>query len=642
MKPPTCARAGARLGAAVLTAALCAGLPASAPASAADPVAGGLSSGDSLFPHQGNSGYDALHYDIDLRVDVDVSSTPDAVASTSFPRASSTMQARTTGRPLSSFALDFQGRRLVVDSVVVDGQPATFTRREVTATRDATRDVHKLVVTPARPVSGRFTTVVRYSGTPVSHTDADGSSEGWNNTTDGATFVNEPVGAMTAFPHNDTPSDKATYDVTLDVPSRLTSSSASSPGPRPAAAVSNGELLSRTPSSSGRRTTWAWHQSEQMASDLLLISIGRYDVYESDLELAGGRTLHDWSFLDPSIGADDTAVSLATRDRLTAYLDFLASRYGPYPGNSTGIVVDVVPDSINYALETQDRSFFPSSARPVETVHETMHQWFGDNVSPRDWNDLWFNEGPATYAQALYAHATGTSALTTETHYYRLWKKTSATSATWKVAPAAMTEAAQLFGPQVYQRGAMTLEALRTSIGADAFARLMRQWQQRHGGTSRSTSAFVDLAEEIAGRDLGAFFGAWLYDREKPDWPARFDLRLRGVPATDPVRPGDTVTYRLSTTNTGKVVQRGSVVRLGLSDVLDDARLDRDALPPRVRAVGTTLVWAVPKTRVDDVARVSVPVVVRPDASGATLRARVRAATLGSTCRGCTLTRSVS
>ena len=49
-----------------------------------EPVAGGLTSGDTLFPNQGNSGYDALHYDIDLTVDVAVSSTANAVASTTF------------------------------------------------------------------------------------------------------------------------------------------------------------------------------------------------------------------------------------------------------------------------------------------------------------------------------------------------------------------------------------------------------------------------------------------------------------------------------------------------------------------------------------------------------------------------------
>lgn len=282
-----------------------AGLGAGASGARADdpatPFAGALTSGDSLFPRQGNGGYDALHYDVDLAVDVAVSPVPNAVAATSFPAATSSMRAQTTGAPLSSYGMDFQGTGLTVSAVTVDGVPATYERTEVLTVDDATTDVHKLVVTPATPVSGVFTTVVTYAGTPHAHTDTDGSAEGWNNTRDGATFVNEPVGAMTAYPHNNTPADKATYTVTLDVPTRLGTSATVNPGVRDAAAVSNGELVSRTPSADGTRATWVWDQREQMASDLVLISLGRYDVLTSEITLASGRTIPEGSFLDPSM-----------------------------------------------------------------------------------------------------------------------------------------------------------------------------------------------------------------------------------------------------------------------------------------------------------------------------------------------------
>ncbi|MET0910555.1 MAG: hypothetical protein ABWZ99_13905, partial [Ilumatobacteraceae bacterium] len=280
---------------------------------AADPVAGGLSAGDSLFPNQGNTGYDALHYDIDLTVDVAVSSTNNALATTTFPAATSSIKARTTGDPLSSYAFDFQGSAttldastLNVDSVTVNGAPATFSRVENTTVDDATTDVHKLIVTPAAPVDGEFTTVVKYHGAPVRHTDTDGSYEGWNNTTDGATFVNQPVGSMTAFPNNNTPRDKATYTISVNAPSKLSTSAtavSANPGLKPAAVVSNGELQSRTPSADGTRTTWVWDQKKPIDSMLSLISVGRYDVYESSITLASGRVLPEWSFIDPAISA---------------------------------------------------------------------------------------------------------------------------------------------------------------------------------------------------------------------------------------------------------------------------------------------------------------------------------------------------
>jgi aminopeptidase N len=406
-------------------------------AQAADAVDGGLTAGDSLFPNQGNTGYDALHYDIDLTVDVAVSDTADAVAATTFPAASTTVTATTTGAPLKSYAFDFQGSTgdlaassLMVDSVTVDGVAAAFSRTENTTTDDATTDVHKLVITPATPVDGEFTTVVTYHGAPVSHTDTDGSSEGWNNTTDGATFLNQPVGSMTVFPNNNTPRDKATYTISVDAPTQLTTSStdeSANPGLRDAAVVSNGELESKTPD--GDRTTWVWDQKKPMASELTLISVGRYDTYESDIALASGRTIHEWSFIDPSIAADDQQATQESREQLKSILDFLESKYGPYPGNSTGLVTDIVPETINYALETQDRSFFPVAADIDTTIHEVMHQWFGDNVSPVDWNDIWLNEGPATYAEyQVPFEGLGSSTTDTETALFDLWTSRGPTS----------------------------------------------------------------------------------------------------------------------------------------------------------------------------------------------------------------------
>ncbi len=77
---------------------------------------------------------------------------------------------------------------------------------------------------------------------------------------------------MAGYPHNNTPADKATYTFTLDVPTILNNVAGTAPGT--AAAVSNGELVAKTPSADGSRTTWVWEQTKQMASELAVISIG--------------------------------------------------------------------------------------------------------------------------------------------------------------------------------------------------------------------------------------------------------------------------------------------------------------------------------------------------------------------------------
>lgn len=650
LRPSTrSSRRATRGAAAIVIVGLVAGsqLPivSAASAKAVDPIAGGQSAGDVLFPNQGNTGYDSIHYDIDLKVNVAVSSTNNAVSTTTFPEATTTVSAATTGAPLSSYSFDFQGSTgnldastLNIDSVTVNGVAADFSRIETTTVSNATTDVHKLIITPSTPVDGAFTTVVKYHGRPVAHTDTDGTSEGWNATTDGATFVNQPMGSMTAFPNNNTPNDKATYTISVDAPSQLTTSAtavAANPGLKDAAVVSNGELVSKTPSADGTRTRWVWNESKQMASELSLISIGRYKTFESDILLASGRTLHEWSFIDPAISVSNQLATQATRAQLKSILDFLESKYGPYPGNSVGIVTDVVPSAISYALETQDRPIFPNSANRATTIHELTHQWLGDNVAPKVWNDIWISEGGATYSENQTAfESSGTSTFSNETLYYTAFANSSPTSSLWTIPSAGMTQADQLFLSQVYTRGSWALEALRTAIGPVNFAKLMLEDQSRNGGKARSSANFIALAEEISGKDLTAFFQQWIYANTKATWPSKFTLSLVGPAAQ--VNVGDTVSYTLSSRNTGKVAQSGSVVTVDASKILDKATLG--VLPSGVTLDGTTLTWAVPNTAVGATSTAAFTAVVNAGATGSSLAATAStpATTLGATCVECT------
>jgi len=137
---------------------------------------------ETLFPGQGNAGYQVRAYD----VSIDYQPTTN--------RAIATVRIRAVARTaMRSFQLDFDGPR--VTSVVVDGQPAR-----------STREGTELVVTPSAVVdAGRFTVTVSYDGRPPEVVDADGSTEGWVRTSDGAIAINEPVGAMTPLSSSTVP-----------------------------------------------------------------------------------------------------------------------------------------------------------------------------------------------------------------------------------------------------------------------------------------------------------------------------------------------------------------------------------------------------------------------------------------------------
>src|SRR4029078_8937996 len=139
-------------------------------------------SGDSLFPHQGNGGYDVEHYAIALRWHRDGS-----IRATVRIRAVAT-------HALSSFNLALRG--LTVDSATVAGASAAFT--------GPTNE--ELTITPTVPVldGQTFGTGIPYHGEPPHLLDPDSPPDGWLPTSDGATALSEPIGSMTWFPNNDT------------------------------------------------------------------------------------------------------------------------------------------------------------------------------------------------------------------------------------------------------------------------------------------------------------------------------------------------------------------------------------------------------------------------------------------------------
>jgi aminopeptidase N len=197
-------------------------------------------------------------------------------------------------------------------------------------------------------------------------------------------------------------------------------------------------------------------------------------------------------------------------------IDHFEALFGPYPFDAYGAVV--VDADLFVALETQTMSLFGRDilgGGEIVVAHELAHQWFGDAVSPSTWRDIWLNEGFATYAQWLWAEHRQLSTVAAQAD-----ESHDVLAATGLGdLPPGDPGAVELFHPSVYERGALTLHALRTTIGDDAFFTTLRRWVAERSGSTASTDDFRALAEEVSGADLDALFQEWLYAPALPDLP---------------------------------------------------------------------------------------------------------------------------
>jgi aminopeptidase N len=425
---------------------------------------------DPYFPKAGNGGYDVTHYDLTLAYD----------PGTRRLTGRATLTARAT-QDLSAFDLDLQG--LDVGEITVDDRAARWNRTG-----------QELVVRPHDDLDEdeTFHVTVRYSGTPETITDPDGSAEGWLPTEDGALALGEPTGSMAWFPGNHHPSDKASYDLAVTVPQGLR-------------AVSNGELTGET--TTGGRTTYTWHSAEPMASYVATLAIGDYDIRRS--------TTPDGL---PVYVAVDPAQAQASRKVLAGIpgiVKWAEDVFGPYPFSSTGAVVDRVGDA-GYALETQTRPVFPGAPDTAILVHELAHQWYGNSVTPKTWRDMWLNEGFATYAQWLWQEDHGGD--TAQQTFDALYDHGEDTHEDlWAFPPAKPTSAAHLSGSPVYQRGAMLLHQIRRTLGDTAFRAVLRGWATTHRHGNANTADFTTYVEQQApDKDFSGIWEEWLYGEGKP------------------------------------------------------------------------------------------------------------------------------
>ncbi|MGW8973634.1 M1 family aminopeptidase [Streptomyces platensis] len=459
------------------------GLAALATLGVAEPPAVGPQGlGDRLFPTLGNTGYDVTSYDVSL----DYSGHNDRPLN-----VTTQITARATSE-LDHLNLDFA--RGAVRSVKIGGLAARHEQHG-----------EDLVLTPAFHISRGQDLKIS-----IEHTsDPGGKSDGgWIRTADGLAMANQADAAHRVFPCNDHPSDKALFTFHITAPQQLT-------------AVANG--LPLRPGARAGRRTWTYRTDHPMATELAQVSIGKSSVL-----LRHGP--HGLPIRDVVPTADRGALAhwLA---KTPGHVTWMERKVGPYPFEAYGVLI--ANARTGFELETQtlslfEKALFTAGQLPdwyVESVmvHELAHQWFGNSVSPRRWSDVWLNEAHATWYESLFAQEKGDHRASLETRMRHAYEQSDG----WRAeggppaAPKAPSpgEKISIFRPVVYDGSALVLYALRQKIGPAAFDRIEREWVSRHRDGVADTADFVQLASQVAGQDLTAFFQGWLYGERTPPMP---------------------------------------------------------------------------------------------------------------------------
>ena len=315
---------------------------------------------------------------------------------------------------------------------------------------------------------------------------------GWEETESGSLVASQPNGAPSWFPCDDTPSEKALYDIIITADD-------------PFIVVSNGDLVSRR--AGGSTTRWHYRTREPMATYLATVQVGEFSNFDL------GPSTRAWA---PAALRERVLNEFAQQQEM---VDFFSSLYGPYPFADYQVVI--TEDELEIPLEAQGLSIFGSNhikgdhAFERLIAHELSHQWFGNSVGLGEWKDIWLNEGFACYSEWLWGEHKGetTAREAARSHYNVLGRKAQNLTVS---DPGAR----DMFDDRVYKRGALTVHAIHRLLG-DAFFTTLRSYLTEHQHSVVEPSMLLDDFRAAA-PDAALFdatVDAWLNQKVLPPFP---------------------------------------------------------------------------------------------------------------------------
>lgn len=273
--------------------------------------------------------------------------------------------------------------------------------------------------------------------------------------------------------------------------------------------ASNGILLSEV--LSGNNKIFHWKSKYPIAAYLVAIAVTDYAFYSDFVPLPNGGSLEVLNYVFPEnlaaaqASTPDIINIIKFYDSLTIVYPFANEKYGHAQFGWGG------------GMEHQTMTFLVNFGFSL-MAHECAHQWFGDYITCGSWQDIWLNEGFATYFEGL----------TQERFYpgnWMSWKANKIGSITSAPDGSVLcddtTSVNRIFSGQLsYDKGSYLLHMLRWKMGDSLFFLSIKDYLNDPllSGKYAHTTDLISHLETTSGQNLTNFFNQWYYNQGYPSY----------------------------------------------------------------------------------------------------------------------------
>jgi aminopeptidase N len=309
------------------------------------------------------------------------------------------------------------------------------------------------------------------------------------------------------FPTIDNPSQKTTQQLSMTVLSKYTT-------------LSNGLLISQKNNGDGTRTD-TWKQKLAHAPYLFMMAVGDFKIYKDKW-----RNKEVNYYLEPKYFPYAKAVFGQTPEMMEFYskalgVDFPWEKYsqvvvrdyplGAMENSSATLLGEYVQRS---PWELQDD---PNGAGGTTIAHELFHQWFGDLVTCESWSNETLNESFATFGEKYWNEKKHGKDDGDAKRYEELQAYlNNETAPNQNLVPFDYTDSEGINGSNIYDKGGLVINMLRTYLGDEAFFKGLGVYLKGHFFKSAEVQDLRLALEEVSGRDLNWYFNQWYYGAGHP------------------------------------------------------------------------------------------------------------------------------